>query len=126
MKRLTFLILLLSVACNRGESVQPAKTQTEQPPIGNAERGQTLIAQYGCNVCHTVPGIDGPQGSLGPSMAGMASRPTIGNGQVPKTPENVARYIENPALLNPQSTMPALGIPTADAKDMAAYVLTLE
>lgn len=126
MKLLTFAILLLAVACNRGEGVQSAKTQPTQPPIGNAERGRELIAQYGCNVCHTVPGIDGPQGSLGPTMVGMASRPTIGNGQVPKTPDSVARYIENPALLNPQSTMPALGIPTTDAKDMAAYVLTLD
>lgn len=131
MKRFTFAILLTAVACNRGEDVQTAatqtaKTQAAKPPIGNAQRGKDLVAQYGCNVCHTVPGIEGPQGSLAPTMAGMATRPTIANGQVPKTPENVASYIENPALLYPQSTMPALGISSEEASDMAAYLLTLE
>lgn len=121
MKRLTALLLLLA-ACNRGE--QPAATAAE-PPIGNAQRGKLLAAQYGCNVCHILPGVEGPQGALGPSLAGVASRPSISNGTVQNTPANLIQYVQEPQKLNPQSTMPALGIPSGDAQDIAAYLVTL-
>lgn len=124
MKHLPFLILLLCVACNRAETAQ----QPAPPPAatGNAERGRQLAAQYGCNVCHAIPGVDGPQGSLGPALAGMASRPTISMGTVPNTPEKVAVFIQDPATLNPQSSMPAMGILPDDAQDIAAYLATLK
>ena len=130
MKRLTVILLLLlplliGAACNRDEASK-SLTPAEPAPIGNAERGRTLAAQYGCNVCHAVPGVDGPQGSLGPSLAGIASRPTISVGVVQNTPANLAQFIQNPASLNPQSSMPPIGLPDADAKDIAAYLLTLK
>ena len=119
------LLLLLTVACNRAESPKAAAT-TAPPPIGNAERGKLLAAQYGCNVCHIVPGVEGPQGTLGPSLEGVASRPAISYNAVQNTPDNLVKYIQNPPAMNPQSTMPALGIVDADVKDIAAYLLTLK
>lgn len=127
MKRMAVaLLLLLAVACNRDEAAKPMAKPVEAPPIGNAERGKALTAQYGCNVCHAVPGIGGPQGTLGPSLAGVASRPTISFGTVQNTPENLAKYIQDPATMNPQSSMPPIGLTDVDAKDIAAYVLTLK
>jgi cytochrome c2 len=116
MKRLT-LVLFLLVACKPSE--------TSQPP-GDAKRGQQLVAQYGCNVCHTIPGIDGPHGTLAPSLEGLASRPSISFGKVPNTRQNLNQFIQNPASLNPQSSMPPLGLPAADAQDITAYLLTLK
>lgn len=120
------VLLLLTIACNRAESAKTADTPAAPPPIGNAEKGKLLAAQYGCNVCHILPGVEGPQGALGPSLAGVASRPAISYNAVQNTPDNLVRYIQNPPAMNPQSTMPALGIPDADAKDIAAYLLTLK
>lgn len=126
MKRLAFFfLLLLATACNRDEASKSLAT-AEPAPIGNIERGRTLAAQYGCNVCHAMPGVDGPQGSLGPTLAGIASRPTISFGTVQNTPANLVQFIQNPASLNPQSSMPPIGLPDADAKDIAAYLLTLK
>lgn len=126
MKRFLFpLLLVLALACNRDEAAKSA-TPPPPPPIGNAERGKTIAAQYGCNVCHIVPGVEGPQGSLGPSLAGIASRPTISFGAVKNTPENLAKFIQEPASLNPQSSMPPIGLTDVDAKDIAAYLLTLK
>ena len=122
MKRLVVL-LVFALACNRAE--QPADSSTPTP-IGNAERGKLLAAQYGCNVCHNVPGVDGPQGSLGPTLAGVASRPTISNGAVQNTPANLVQYIQQPSSVNPASTMPPLGVQGNDAQDIAAYLLTLK
>jgi cytochrome c len=129
MKRMTVaLLLLLAVACNRDEAAKPmAKpAEAEAAPIGNAERGKALTAQYGCNVCHAVPGIEGPQGSLGPSLAGVASRPTISFGAVQNTPGNLVKYIQDPQSMNPQSGMPPVGLTDVDAQDIGAYMFTLK
>ena len=127
MKRLAVFLLLplLAAACNRDEASK-SLTPPEPAPIGNVERGRALAGQYGCNVCHAMPGVDGPQGSLGPSLAGIASRPTISFGTVQNTPANLVQFIQNPASLNPQSSMPPIGLADADAKDIAAYLLTLK
>lgn len=129
MKRLALSLLLVLplVACNRDEAAKSLAPGTATPaPAGDAERGKALVSQYGCNVCHVVPGIGGPQGSLGPSLAGVASRPAISFGKVQNTPENLVRYIQNPASLNPQSSMPPIGLTDADARDVTAFLLTLE
>ena len=120
MKRLSFLLVLLLGACS-----QEAPAPAAPAPIGNADRGRLLAAQYGCNVCHAIPGVDGPQGSLGPSLAGIATRPAISLGAVRNTPANLAQFIQNPASLNPQSSMPPIGLAETEAKDIAAYLLTL-
>ncbi len=127
MMRIALSLLLLAslVACHRDEAAK-SLAPAAAAPIGNAERGKALTAQYGCNVCHVVPGIGGPQGSLGPSLAGIGGRPAISFGKVQNTPENLALFVRNPAALNPQSSMPPIGLPDADARDVAAYLLTLE
>jgi cytochrome c len=119
--------LLLLVACGRKEAetaklpLPPAQTS-----LGNPAQGQKLVAEYGCLVCHAIPGAEGPQGSLGPSLAGLGSRPTLSGGAVQNTPENLVQFIQNPASLNPQSSMPPIGMPAGDANHIAAYLLTLK
>jgi cytochrome c2 len=124
MKRLLFALML--VACNRGEAPQPQQQQQPAAPAADAQRGRQLAAQYGCNVCHVIPGVEGDHGSLGPSLAGLASRPSISMGAVQNTPANLARFIQDPPSLNPQSSMPPMGIPETDAQDLTAYLLTLK
>lgn len=85
-----------------------------------------MIAQYACNVCHTVPGTEGPQGALGPSLAGVASRHVVSNGTVQNTPANLRQFIQDPSSLNPQSAMPPIGVPDAAAKDITAFLMTLK
>jgi cytochrome c2 len=113
-------LLTLALACNRAETPAPP-----QAPVGNADRGRQLIAQYACNVCHVVPGTQGPQGRLGPSLAGVALRPVISNGVVRNTPANLRQFIQRPQSLNPQSSMPPIAIPDPDVQDITAFLLTL-
>jgi mono/diheme cytochrome c family protein len=121
MKNLLLLLAALTfLACHR----EPAAPQ--EPPRGNAERGKQLILQHGCNVCHIAPGVGGTQGMLGPTLAGFALRPTISNGTVANTPDNVEKFIMAPASMNPASAMPPLNVNVEDAKDLAAYLRTLK
>lgn len=124
MRRLLAL-LLLAAACNSPETPESQASRSASGPAGNAERGREVIARYGCNVCHTVPGIEGPQGSLAPTLAGVATRPTLSNGTVTNTPENLARFIVSPGSMNPATRMPGAGLSNAEAADVTAYLLTL-
>ena len=121
MKRLPILLVTIALSCRE----TPAAQQPPPAASGDAARGKQLVAQYACNVCHVVPGTQGPQGSLGPSLAGVASRPSISNGTVENTPDHLRQFLQSPASLNPQSSMPPIGMPDADARDLAAFLLTL-
>lgn len=125
MKRLAFLLLLSIMACTAREQQSSAPTG-QTAPSAEAEQGRHLIARYGCNACHVVPGVAGPQGALGPSLAGIASRPTLSGGTVQNTPANLAQFIQNPASLNAQSTMPPIGLSDEEARAIAAYLATLQ
>lgn len=120
------LIALMLVACHREAPVAAAKAPAAQAPVGDAEHGKQLITQYGCYVCHITPGVAGPKGIIGPSLAGMASRPMLSNNTFPNTPENVARFIRSPASMNPNSAMPPLAVNPVDAQDLTAYLMTLK
>ncbi|HEX6160941.1 MAG TPA: c-type cytochrome [Thermoanaerobaculia bacterium] len=127
------LAITALLACNPKEEKLP-----DQQPFGttagagaaagggNAQKGLALIGQYGCNTCHIIPGVEGPQGTLGPSLAKTGSQGTIVGGKVAITPTVLAQYIQDPASIYPQSTMPPLGMPDNEAQDIAAYLLTLK
>jgi cytochrome c len=126
MKPLPLLLtLLLTLACNRAEAPAPPAPPPAATTHPDATRGQQLIPRYACNVCHVIPGLEG-NGRLGPALAGVASRPAISGGHVPNTPENLRKFIQNPASLNPQTAMPPIQMPDADAADIAAFLQTLK
>lgn len=91
---------------------------------GNPHRGPQLIRSYGCGTCHTVAGVTGANGLVGPPLSGIAQRAYIA-GVLPNAPENLVRWIENPKAVDSLTAMPVLGVSSADARDIAAYLYTL-
>ncbi len=110
-------LLLLGAACNRQE--------TKPPASGDPGKGKQLITQYGCTACHSIPGIDGPRGEVGPSLDHVAVRPMIA-GVLPNNPQNLTQYLQNPQMVNTLNIMPNLGIKPDEARDIAAYLYTLK
>jgi cytochrome c2 len=105
-------------------SVGIAACAGEAPAVltgGNAGRGHALILRYGCGSCHTISGVDGANGKVGPSLADFADYRYI-IGMLPRTPENTARWIEHPRQYLPQGAMPDLGVTPAEARDIAVYL----
>lgn len=94
------------------------------PPPDQRLRGQVLMVQYQCGSCHAIPQVAAARGSVGPSLAGFGRRSYIA-GELPNGPETLARWIESPGALVPGTVMPAMGVAPQDARDMAAYLLTL-
>jgi len=110
----------LVTACRggRGEGSYPGVTG------GNPQRGVTIIRQYGCGACHTIPGVRGADGRLAPPLMFFAWRSFIA-GEVPNTPDNLVQWILAPQSIAPRTAMPALGLNVQQARDVTAYLYTL-
>ena len=83
------------------------------------------MQQYACTTCHTIPGMVGAAAHVGPPLSGLGDRKFLG-GRLPNSPENLVKWIRHPREVSPQSLMPDLGVTEQDARDMAAYLLTLK
>ncbi len=89
-----------------------------------ALRGRALFASLACSSCHTVQGTSA-NGVFGPDLTHLMSRSTLGSGVVRNTPENLRRWVEDPASLKPGSLMPAMQLSREDLDQVTAYLLTL-
>ena len=83
------------------------------------------MRRYGCSSCHSIPGVPGADGLVGPPLDRIASRAYIA-GRTTNTPENMMRFLAHPHGTDPQTAMPEMGIPDRDVRDLAAYLYTLE
>ncbi|WP_420473735.1 c-type cytochrome [Noviherbaspirillum sp. ST9] len=96
------------------------------PMLGaDADRGKDAIRRHGCVACHTIPGIAGPASNVGPPLAQVARRAYLG-GVVPNLPSEMIRWLIDPPQVDPQTAMPAMGITEPEARDIAAYLYTLD
>ena len=123
MRPFLFLAVLGSsfglVACG------PAQVQGNARQIGNVSRGAALISWYGCGACHSIPGIPGADALVGPPLDHLAHRGYLA-GVLHNTPDNLILWIRDPQKFVPGNAMPALGIDERDARDIAAYLYTIE
>jgi cytochrome c oxidase subunit 2 len=115
----------------------PAPTSAPAPPApakpapapGGASPadGAALIQQKGCGACHTIPGIPGATGVIGPNLAGVASRNRIAGGAVANNgPDDLKKWIMNPPAVKPGTAMPNLGLTDDEATKIVAYLETLK
>lgn len=93
-------------------------------PGGNPEAGKLAIHFYGCGSCHSVPGVRGANGLVGPPLTRFARRSFIA-GEAANTADNLIRWIQAPESIEPGTAMPNLGVTQDMARDMAAYLYTL-
>jgi cytochrome c len=103
------------VACDRGSS------QLAQLSGGDRHRGADAIRSYGCGACHTIPGVRGANGLVGPPLTGLAERAYIA-GVLTNTPDNLVRWIRDPPSVDAKTAMPNVGVTQQDAVDIAGYL----
>ena len=100
------------------EQSQPADTSDA------ADAGRRIFETTACINCHTVTGTMA-HGRFGPDLTHLMSRDTIASGAVPNSPENLRRWIRNPAALKPGCRMPAMDLPDQEVSAITAYLETL-
>lgn len=127
--RLVVLAITLSAlsgsacrGCTGGRTEQPVPSRVVG---GNPERGATLIADVGCGACHTIPGVPRAHGVVGPPLNFFSQRSIIA-GRLPNTADNLIRWLMDPHAVDPATAMPRLGLTAEQARDIAAYLYTLE
>jgi cytochrome c1 len=116
--------LLASVAVLTGCTDGRAVPSYSIAASGDATHGRLVIEAYGCGSCHTIPGVHAANGLVGPPLL-YFSRRTMIAGELPNSPENLVRWIEDPRSVEPGTAMPRLGLTDAEAHDAAAYLYTL-
>lgn len=92
---------------------------------GSVARGARLLDQYQCGTCHAIPGVPGARGVIGPPLNDFGRRSYIA-GQIPNRADLLAQWIVDPRNMIPATTMPSMGVSPDDARDMAAYLHSLQ
>jgi cytochrome c2 len=122
------LLLLIGTGIYAGYHVkfdQDARTRAMALTMGDPDLGRRLAQRYGCAGCHSIPGVPGAQGMVGPSLQGFAARVYIG-GVATNSPDTLIQWIENPRSIDPKTAMPITGISRSEARHVAAYLYTLQ
>ncbi|HET7586274.1 MAG TPA: c-type cytochrome [Gemmatimonadaceae bacterium] len=114
------LLALAAVACREANGGEPRYRIAGAEPA----RGKVAIQRYGCGSCHTIPGVDGADGLVGPPLTSW-SRRTYVAGEVPNDPDHLVQWIQQPQAIEPGTAMPNLGVNAQDARDIAAYLYTI-
>src|SRR5258705_1981845 len=87
------------------------------------EKGSFELANYGCDICYSIPGVPTATATVGPPLARIGLRTYLA-GRIDNTPENMIRWIRQPLSVDPQTAMPETGVTESDGRDIAAYLYT--
>lgn len=93
-------------------------------PAADATRGPAKLREHGCVACHTVPGVPGADGRVGPRLDRVKDQAYIA-GVLANSPQNLVAWIRRPKDIDPLTAMPNLGVGEEDARDIAAYLYAL-
>jgi mono/diheme cytochrome c family protein len=115
-----------ATSASERETDQAVVSPASQPPGGaDPKRGIVALRQYGCATCHRIPGVVGADTPVGPTLDHLARRSFIA-GVLPNDEQGLMRWLQSPQKLHPGSAMPDLAVTQRDARDMAAYLVTLQ
>jgi cytochrome c len=116
-----FVTAVILAACGMNGSGEPLVTVQG----GDPELGKAALDTYACTTCHSIPGVNDKGAYVGPPLDAWSERAFIA-GNLANTPENLIAWIRNPQAIEPGTAMPTLGVTEEDARNIAAYLFTLE
>jgi cytochrome c len=117
------IVLVVAVCLSSCQSVDrnpPPEVKGGDPAAGAGD-----IARLGCGGCHVIPGISGADGTVGPPLNDFGHRGFIA-GELFNKPSNLMHWLEDPQGVEPGTDMPDLGVSPVQARDIAAYLYTLD
>ena len=106
--------LMLFAGCQRSRTAPVV-------PGGDVGRGMSATSRFGCGSCHTIAGIPGAHGRVGPPLVGIPNRLYIA-GMLENNPQSLMQWILDPHTVNAQTAMPNVGLTMQDAADIAAFL----
>lgn len=113
-------LLIMSILC----ACSKRNETTIKVVGGDVQRGRSALAQFQCGVCHVIPGVRGARGHVGPPLNNYGHSVYVA-GKFPNTAEVLIKWIQDPPSMAHKTSMPAMGVSEAQARDMAAYLYHL-
>jgi cytochrome c2 len=111
--------------------LRDAPARPALPPAGgDASLGRQLFDQKGCGSCHSFTGASGlgtlPDPNVGADAQRRAVRlaPDLRYARERLQPAQLVAWLLDPLGVKPGTLMPSSGLTAADAKNLAAFVLT--
>lgn len=95
-------------------------------------RGRKLMELRACGSCHTFTGVPPLAGATPPKpdekglAAGVMLAPDLRFARERLRPDALLAWVTSPKKIKPDTQMPDFDLPPADARDIAAYILTAE
>jgi cytochrome c oxidase subunit 2 len=85
-----------------------------------------IMQLRGCGGCHTISGLQGFAGQIGPNLTHFASRRTFAGSIFPNNPGRVAIWLRDPGAVKPGVDMPNLNLKPAEIDALVAYLESLK
>jgi cytochrome c len=120
---LAVVAVAASVTVNESYKQADIRHRAEALTGGDAARGQAAFTGKGCGGCHTLRGVSGADGLVGPPLDGIANRAIVA-GMLENTPANLSRWISAPQSVVPGNAMPDLPMTARETRDIAAFLYT--
>ena len=106
-----------------------AWTKAQQAPAvepkTDSERAGQVAFQAQCAQCHTVRGT-AARGKQAPDLTHFGSRVSLAAESLPNTPENLARWLQDPQEVKPANLMPRQNLSPSAIEQLTAYLTSLE
>jgi len=96
-----------------------------------AAAGAELFVMKGCTGCHTISGVEGANGRIGPDLTHLYSRSKFAGAVFELTDKNLRKWLRDPPAMKPMvpdngQGMPNLGLTEEEITSLIAYMETLK
>ncbi len=118
-----FLAIIFAILANVPHRINTAMAE-EAVPNADPSQAPAEISAYGCGTCHTIPGVAGANGTVGPNLDRLTQQSFLA-GQLANTPDNLILWIQHPQKVRPGTDMPEMGVTESAARNIAAYLYSL-
>lgn len=101
------------------------RSPAPEPTTERQRHGRDIFLTRTCVMCHTLPGTTA-RSRVGPTLGGLASRRTLGAGELANTRDHLRNWIVDPQALKPGVRMPQNNLPSEDIEALLDYLETLK
>ena len=113
------------------EPEEPETTPVGEDPELDQANGAALFVAKGCAGCHTIRGLEGANGRIGPNLTHLHSRSRFAGAVFELNDRNLRRWLRDPPRMKPMNPengqgMPNLGLSEDEISQLIAYLETLK
>jgi cytochrome c2 len=107
----------------QGSGIVSIETGAEAFKQGDANAGKEVFTTKGCTGCHTIEGVQGAVGTVGPNLTHIAGQ---AYDSFPNDAAFLKQWINDPHTAKPGTAMPKLGLSDEELNNVVTFLETLK